>query len=69
MTPTLRVDLTGGMRRPEPLLDARTRRDRGELEDENFQAIVDDAIKGLIHKEERHGLPIVTDGEFRRHNF
>ena len=50
-------------------LDALTRRDRGELEDENFQAIVDDAVKDLIRKEERHGLPIVTDGEFRRHNF
>lgn len=65
----LRVDLIGGMRRPESLLDARAQRDRGELSDADFQATVDDAVRDLIAKEESHGLPVVTDGEFRRHNF
>lgn len=66
---TLRADLIGGMRRPEPLLEARARRDRGELSNKAFQQIVDDAVRDLIGKEEAHGLPVVTDGEFRRHNF
>ena len=65
----LRVDLIGGMRRPEALLDARARRDRGELPEEDFQRTVDGAVRDLIAKEESHGLPVVTDGEFRRHNF
>jgi len=66
---TLRVDLIGGMRRPEALLDARARRDRGALSDNAFQHVVDDAVRELIAREEAHGLPVVTDGEYRRHNF
>src|SRR5947209_17646891 len=66
---TLRVDLIGGMRRPEHLQEARARRDHGELSDGEFQKILDAAVRDLIDKEEAHGLPVVTDGEFRRHNF
>jgi 5-methyltetrahydropteroyltriglutamate--homocysteine methyltransferase len=69
MTATLRVDLIGGMRRPEALTDSRARRDAGEMSDVDFQRIVDDAVRALIEEEEAHGLPVVTDGEFRRHNF
>jgi 5-methyltetrahydropteroyltriglutamate--homocysteine methyltransferase len=69
MTATLRVDLIGGMRRPEALTDSRARRDVGELSEGDFRRIVDDAIRALIKEEEAHGLPVVTDGEFRRHNF
>src|SRR4029079_16496241 len=29
----------------------------------------DDAIREVIQKQEERGLPVVTDGEFRRHNF
>jgi len=66
---TLRVDLIGGMRRPPELLEARARRDRGELAPDAFEGLVDAAVRGLIATEERHGLPVVTDGEYRRHNF
>jgi 5-methyltetrahydropteroyltriglutamate--homocysteine methyltransferase len=69
MTGTVRVDLIGGMHRPEAMLAARAQRDRGELSNDAFQRIVDDAVRDLIAKEEAHGLPVVTDGEFRRHNF
>jgi 5-methyltetrahydropteroyltriglutamate--homocysteine methyltransferase len=65
----LRADLIGGMRRPDHVLDARARRDAGELDDTAFQQILDAAVRDLIGKEEAHGLPILTDGEFRRHNF
>jgi methionine synthase II (cobalamin-independent) len=65
----LRVDLIGGMRRPEHLLEARAKHDHGEMSDEDFQRILDAAVRDLIAKEEAHGLPVVTDGEFRRHNF
>ena len=65
----LRVDLIGGMRRPEHLLEARARRDAGELAGATFQDLLDAAVRDLIAKEEAHGLPVLTDGEFRRHNF
>jgi 5-methyltetrahydropteroyltriglutamate--homocysteine methyltransferase len=29
----------------------------------------DEAIREVIARQETHGLPVVTDGEFRRHNF
>jgi 5-methyltetrahydropteroyltriglutamate--homocysteine methyltransferase len=66
---TLRADLIGGMRRPDAVLEARARRDAGELADGAFRDILDAAVRDLIAKEEAHGLPILTDGEFRRHNF
>ena len=66
---TLRVDLIGGMRRPEHLLEARAKRDHGELIICEFQEILDAAVRDLIDKEEAHGLPVLTDGEIGRHNF
>ena len=36
---------------------------------EELASAQDDAIRDVIQRQEAHGLPVVTDGEFRRHSF
>ncbi len=45
------------------------RYDRGQATHEELAKAQDDAIREVIQKQEAHGFPVVTDGEFRRHNF
>ena len=65
----LRVDHIGSLVRPAKLKEAFVRYDRGELSNEELRCIQDEAIRDVIARQEAHGLPVVTDGEFRRHNF
>ncbi len=65
----LRVDLVGSFLRPQALKDAFVAFQTGELERSALEAVQDRAIEALVETEEAHGLPIVTDGEFRRINF
>src|SRR5579875_1474687 len=41
----------------------------GRVGDEELSRAQDDAIRAVIRKQEEIGLPVVTDGEFRRRNF
>ncbi len=41
----------------------------GEVSDEELARAVDTAIREVIRKQEAIGMPVVTDGEFRRRNF
>ena len=66
---TLRVDLVGSFLRPAALKTAATAHARGTIPDDELTALQDTAIAALIANEERHGLPIVSDGEFRRRHF
>jgi len=66
---TLRVDIVGSFLRPPALKAAATAHVLGTLPDDELRAIQDAAIVDLIAEEERHGLPIVSDGEFRRTHF
>jgi 5-methyltetrahydropteroyltriglutamate--homocysteine methyltransferase len=66
---TLRVDNVGSMLRPPQLTAALARHAAGDLSDDGLRAAQDDAIRDLIAAQERHDLPILTDGEFRRENF
>lgn len=66
---TLRVDFVGSFLRPSPLVDAFRRYDEGALDAAGLRAAQDDAIRSLISEQERHGLPLVNDGEFRRRQF
>jgi methionine synthase II (cobalamin-independent) len=66
---TLRVDLNGSLVRPQRLLEIFNRQTRGEAEDEELMRAQDEAIRTVIRKQEIIGLPIVSDGEFRRRNF
>ncbi len=52
----------GSLLRPADLLDARGG-------GENLKAAEDAAIREVVRRQERAGLPVVTDGEFRRESF
>ena len=66
---TLRVDNVGSMLRPPELVDAVARHESGDLSDDGLRAVEDAAVRDLVAEQERHDLPIVVDGEFRRLNF
>lgn len=66
---TLRVDQNGSLVRPRPLLDAFDRQARGQASEAELHAVQDAAIRDVIAKQDALGLPVVSDGEFRRRNF
>jgi methionine synthase II (cobalamin-independent) len=65
----LRVDQVGSLVVPEDLAAASDRRLRGEMPESELRDLEDKAIRAVIRKQEQVGLPILTDGEFRRRNF
>ena len=65
----LRADQVGSLLRPEPLKQAFHQYTQGQIDAEALRRAQDDAIRELIVKEEQHGLPILTDGEYRRQGF
>jgi 5-methyltetrahydropteroyltriglutamate--homocysteine methyltransferase len=65
----LRVDHIGSLVRPGELKEAFGRYDRGQLDPVKLKLAQDEAIRAVITKQEALGLPVVTDGEFRRHSF
>ena len=65
----LRVDQNGSLVAPKGLRDAFGRHARGEATEAELVAAQDEAIRNVIRKQESIGLPVVTDGEFRRRNF
>jgi len=65
----IRIDHVGSLVRPIELKETFARYDRGRATKEDLAKAQDEAIKDVIRKQEEHGLPVVTDGEFRRHNF
>ena len=65
----LHADTVGSLLRPPELLAARDRWKRGELDEATLRAVEDDAIRGVVALQEEIGLPVVTDGEFRRENW
>lgn len=65
----LRIDHIGSLVRPERLKEAFARFDRGRLSHEQLRLAQDEAIREVIAGQEAHKLPVVTDGEFRRHSF
>jgi 5-methyltetrahydropteroyltriglutamate--homocysteine methyltransferase len=66
---TLRVDHIGSLVRPARLKEVFARYDRGQADEQELRLAQDDAIRDVITKQEDLGLPVLTDGEFRRHNF
>jgi 5-methyltetrahydropteroyltriglutamate--homocysteine methyltransferase len=65
----LRADHIGSLVRPAKLKEAFARYDRRRLSNEELREAQDEAIREVIAGQEAHGLPAVTDGEFRRHSF
>jgi len=65
----VRVDQVGSLAGP-PALRALVRQNAtGEVSDEALARAQDDAIRDVIRKQEAIGMPVLTDGEFRRRNF
>jgi 5-methyltetrahydropteroyltriglutamate--homocysteine methyltransferase len=65
----IRIDHIGSMVRPAQLKDVFARYDRGQASKQELSQAQNQAIREVIQKQENHGFPVVTDGEFRRHSF
>ncbi|MGH7782761.1 MAG: hypothetical protein ACREO5_02815, partial [Candidatus Binatia bacterium] len=65
----LRIDHVGSLVRPARLKDVFARYDRGLVTPQDLSKAQDEAIRDVIQKQQSHGFPVVTDGEFRRHSF
>jgi methionine synthase II (cobalamin-independent) len=65
----IRIDHIGSLVRPATLKNIFARFDHGQASCEELTRTQDEAIRDVIRKQEAHGLPLVTDGEFRRHSF
>lgn len=64
--PPFRADHVGSLLRPQSLLDARARRERGEISADDLRREEDAAIRDAVRLQEDVGLEGVTDGEYRR---
>ena len=64
-----RADVVGSLLRPPDLLEARERRERGELTVAEFKRVEDAAVDAALRLQEDAGLEVVTDGEMRRLSF
>ncbi len=65
----IRADTVGSLLRPDDLHAARLRFELGEIDAAALHAVEDGAIADVIAYQEKLGLPVVTDGEFRRENW
>lgn len=65
----IRIDHIGSLVRPAKLKEVFACYDRGQASRDELAKAQDESIRGVIQKQEAHGLPVVTDGEFRRHSF
>ena len=67
--PFYRADQVGSLLRPERLLEARKRHAAGTLDEAGLRRTEDECIRECVAFQESVGLPVVTDGEFRRENW
>lgn len=66
---SLRFDQVGSLLRPEDLKQAFAAHTRGEIDGLQLEEIINEAVATVIAKQEYFGLPLLTDGEYRRLNF
>jgi 5-methyltetrahydropteroyltriglutamate--homocysteine methyltransferase len=64
-----RADHVGSLIRPERLLAARERRQKGEMPAAELHRLEDECIREAVRLQEGCGLQVVTDGEFRRNSW
>lgn len=64
--PPFRADHIGSLLRPRALRDAFRQHAEGRMNDNAFVAAQDAAIREVVQLQEDCGLPVATDGEFRR---
>lgn len=61
-----KFDIVGSFLRPDYLKEAREQLKKGDITEEQLRKVEDQAIQELIGKQKKAGLPVITDGEFRR---
>jgi 5-methyltetrahydropteroyltriglutamate--homocysteine methyltransferase len=66
INPPFRGDVVGSFLRTDAIHQARTQHESGEMSADDLRRIEDREILGLIAKQRENGLPLVTDGEYRR---
>ena len=64
--PPFRADHIGSLLRPPALRDAFRDASRRQIDEAQFRAIQDAAIRDVVKLQEDVGLQVVTDGEYRR---
>ena len=69
LNPPFRAEHVGSLLRPQELIEARLRREAGEIDADELHEIENIAIRDAVHLQEDAGLEVVTDGEFRRHTY
>jgi 5-methyltetrahydropteroyltriglutamate--homocysteine methyltransferase len=67
--PPFRADHIGSLLRPPALLALRRRRANGEIDAAVLASAEDRAVEDAIRLQERVGLRVATDGEFRRRSY
>jgi methionine synthase II (cobalamin-independent) len=65
-TPPFRADHVGSLLRPKELVEAREKKQRGEISADGLRQAEDKAIRDAVKLQEDVGLQVATDGEFRR---
>src|ERR1700750_1447260 len=64
--PPFRADHVGSFLRPATLREARAKREKGAITAAELKAVEDREIENNIKKQQKLGLQLATDGEFRR---
>jgi 5-methyltetrahydropteroyltriglutamate--homocysteine methyltransferase len=64
--PPFRADHVGSLLRPPELLQARERRQNGDISGEELRQVEDRCIRDVVKMQEDIGLCGITDGEYRR---
>ena len=67
--PPFHAEHIGSLLRPSKLLDQRAKFARGEIDRTELTKAEDEAIKGALALQQRVGLKLATDGEFRRRSY
>ncbi|MEM5827566.1 MAG: 5-methyltetrahydropteroyltriglutamate--homocysteine methyltransferase, partial [Pyrobaculum sp.] len=63
------TSVVGSWPRPQWLIEAFERFEKGQLDQQTFSQYLDDAVKLAIRDQEEAGLDVITDGEQRRTSF
>ena len=69
MTQQYHADHIGSLLRPSHLLAARVQYAEGRLSGEELRGVEDQAILDILDVQRQTGIPIYSDGEYRRHSW
>jgi methionine synthase II (cobalamin-independent) len=61
-----RADHVGSLIRPDRLIEARAKREKGEIDQKSFKSMEDGCVIEAVKIQEEAGLQAITDGEMRR---